>query len=419
MIPLPQRSRFIDRSRNLVDKSVAYNKPSNDPLFASHYLNCRYAPFNRAARRTGIPDGRGVNVVVRDYKTSYDIVTGGFGTEIRIAPMFPFPVRFAVGTSGGGNVNTIAIGNEFATPASVPATSQPYIGCTLPTAMSTLLPTIPGGQADSTNIISARIVTIGYRLYYTGKAADAFGVVLVDNLPFKVDGEGLNNNAFTQWGVGSPGASGKNQTVGNNACPILVVDNTPFGVNQSNAPVTQVTLRPESGVEGVLKYQSNPDAHEFKPWYDQGAAVVCSASSDTNLYTPIYASTQAVTIPSQDRIFGAFCVDDALQEVNIRITGATQSFRLEVVVCIEQELATSSNMIDMAKPSPTLDRALLDFDGVINSGAAPAAFSQSVSAMMGKLSLSPRRPRRRNRKPKPPPPKPKPKKKKRKNKCPA
>lgn len=397
MFPLPQRGRFVDRSRNYVDKSVAFNKPTNDPQFASNYLNCRYAPFGRTGQRSAIPDGRGVNVVVRDYKTSYDIVTGSQGAEIRVSPIFPFPVRFAAGPEiGGGSVNGITLGSEY-TAVPPPNSAKPYIGFVIPSAMSALLPTIPSGKPESTRIISARVVTVGYRLFYTGKAADATGLVLVDNLPFKYDSAALGGVLDgIQYGVGTPGTNGKNQAIIANTAPVAVVDFTPFGVAQTNAPPTQITLRPESGLEGVLKYQKNPDAHDYRPWFDQGAYVYISTDASDNSYVPIYGSTQATITPTQDRLFGAFCIDDALQEVNIRITGNVMSFRLEIIMCIEQEVALDSNILDMAKPSPMLDRALLDIDAKINAGTAPAAFAQSISTMMGAMSLAPKR-RRRNR----------------------
>lgn len=73
----------------------------------------------------------------------------------------------------------------------------------------------------------------------------------------------------------------------------------------------------------------------------------------------------------------AALIDDALGEVNINVT-LPGSYRLEVVLCMEQDLDPTSSMIDMAKPSPPWNEMVLRADDYLNSMIGPVPADQPL-----------------------------------------
>jgi len=231
---------------------------------------------------------------------------------------------------------------------------------------------------DNSFVIGGRIVTIGYRLFYTGPAAQAQGLVLVDNYPFTVCPTPVTAalSAITQYGVGEATTSAKDQTVGQ-FVPRVLVEYGQFAQSQTNATADQIVLRPENGLHGVLKYSGAPDSHPFQMWYEAGALVVTVPSAVSAIPNPIYNSSNAVVTVANDKVYGAWLVDPALDEVSIYISGPGQ-YRLELVVCLEQELAPGNSLLDLTKPSPLMNRPILDVDALLNSRVTPAALNEAV-----------------------------------------
>lgn len=365
-----------DRTTNVVEQTLGRSGPGSRIKTSDHYLSCRYDPFSPLPITVKIPDGRGKSVITRDYKTAYNLsLTDTDTLDIRISPCYPYPVRFHQRGASGAIVNGTALG--------VPNTTTPppydagFIGGTpVDTAMSQSFSTLGTMTGETTSIIGARYVTLGYRLYYTGSAALCSGLVVADNINARITTNGINNPAYTQYSYSDTG-TGANVSVAVNTAPAIVVDETPF--EYSTAPTDQVVLRPENGLHGVLKMSKLASDHPFAPWYDTGAAVLISPIGSANTLYSVFSPTLGLTTAVNKR-FGAFCWDDAFMETNIRLANVGQ-YRLEIIACLEMELAMNSSLLDLARPSPIYNQPALNRDMLINSMVVPAPFSRPPIAM--------------------------------------
>jgi len=396
--PKPQRTQYSTRTFNSMEMD-GLNRPTTTNM-ANHFLKCRFDPFGGVPANVKIPDGRGKNLVVRDYKTQYDIVMSGTDSmEIRIGPYFPYPVRFSPMGAGAPNafINGVNIGNASTGPSPVSTVS----GIVLDTPMSTLFVNVGGTSAEAANTISARILSIGYRLYYSGPIASASGIINVDNLPISKEQQAVMTTTLTQVNYGATSPAPTTLGIGNF---IQYLDVTPFGF--TNLTTDQVQLRPEQGLNGVLKMNKNTTDHVFCPWFDYGTVIGALPTTSSTVPQLFYDGLTTSATPAKG--YGAFFVDDAFMEVNIRLPSLqANSFRLEISLCMEQELALTSNMIDMARPSPLMDRALLAIDDALNSRLIPAPFGSptmtNVSGITGGMQrmrpFSKRQPRQRKAKP--------------------
>lgn len=395
MYPLPQRARYADRTFQSVQKNLANTVPK-DVSLGDSFLGCRYDPFSKQPMRTSIPDGRGKHIIVRDYKTVYDLTVPGTEVlEARISPTYPYAVRFSPYRAPTATVNGLPIG----TSATMPPAFSTTVGIPVSTAMSSSFNSLGLTTADSINISSARIVTVGYRLYYSGSAAAATGLVTVDDMAATVTARDARCIGYTQYSY-SPGGTVADIVVPANVAPQIILDAVRFGTNYSTTE--QVVLRPENGLNGVLKMTKLASDHEFVPWYDSGTAVLSNIDTGNSLGT-IYAHSDTLTSPGARH--GVFFWDDAFQEANIRISpggSGSVAFRLEVAVCLEMEVALTSSLIDLARPSPLFDGRILDADMKLNSAVVAAPLTMpplDMSALQSSMaSMSIRRQRVRRAK---------------------
>lgn len=368
----------FDRTTNTIERSLGTSKPMGMKS-SDHFVKCRFDPFSRTPDAVKIPDGRGKNVITRDFKTVYNIsVIDPDQLEIRVSPTYPYPVQFYQRTAPNTIVNGTILGVPNVT--TPPPTTLNYIGTPVTTAMSSLFAGGVGAtSAEAYNIVGARYITMGYRLYYTGAAADANGVIQIDNLSANKVEMKLNTLAVTSYAYSDAGAS-VNYSTAANTCGEIIVDRSPFGFSTSTSD--QVVIRPENGLHGVLKMQKNTTDHPYCDWFGLGALV--TQRENTSAAVSIYAPTTGLYSPAAAA--GAFFWDDAFQETNIRIQGVGR-YRLEIIACLEMDVALQSNLIDLARPSPVYDEPALRRDMMLNSVVVPSPFTLPPLDL-SKLSIS-------------------------------
>lgn len=340
-----------------VEYSVANNVPPSGSL-PNPYLSCRYMPFSSKGAKSNIPDGRGLRILTRDWKSFYDFDSSGGGFTVRVAPIFPYPVRAYSRnplTVNGTLLNATTLLENQGAILDAGAMST---GMTNPVTAHTL------GVCTS-----ARIVTIGYRLVYTGQASAAEGLFIADHTAIKVDKKIYEIPNIVSY-VNSAGAV-TNWPV--STVPFYMLDETPLSSVLNSRD--QVTVRPENGVYGVLRYNTTSRAHTFKPWNEVPNALITDVVPASVGAPSQYASTVAGIGPA------AVCIDDDLSSINIRVTQAG-SYRLEVIVCMEQELQVTSNLIDMARQSPEWDESILKADDHLNAMVNPKAFNEPMFPRM-------------------------------------
>lgn len=382
------------RTRATLDAEMLEKRPNTNLSLGDNYLSCRYSPFNRQQVKGGIPDGRGRNVIVRDVKLSYSI-SSKEPIDIRISPIIPYGVMFK--PTDSLTVNGTTVGGTWA--ATGPSAEQKtYIGVSFDSILSTLIPSFGAASAESTNYIGGRIVTVGYRMFYTGQASLAQGLIQADNTPVKVVATQSLNKTSTQYAVNVT-TPPNNNTIAADIGKQIELDVTPWGTLDKNISPSQVVVRPEQGIHGILHRSGTTSDHKFQPWYDSGALTLVSTSGASSTLTDLYAGVHAI---STSKSYGNFFVDDNFDEVMLRAT-AGGDFRLEVVYCYEQELSLQSNLMDFAKSSPLMREDVLKVDDILNAGVHPAPFAEPtvtmLSDMMRDMKVSRTRVRRRGRKP--------------------
>ena len=403
MYPQPQRVR--NRNIGTISNQLANNKPSAEPLSSSHFLNCRYDPFGKTPVKTYIPDGKGRNVIVRDIKFAHNIVVADKEQlNIEIAPFLPFPVSFAPDGFMNGTLDSQSTVDGFkiggCTTGGPSATESLFLRAVFPNLLKPDIVWAFVGEGNS--VLGARITTIGYRLFYTGTASSAQGLLIATDHNWSMDALSTNNILAAPQGIAvSPAAAYTFDAVAAGIIPEFCCAVTTM--TTTNAVTSQTVLRPENGLRGVLKYQLPADAHTFRPWIENGAIVTrpSSAGGGADVNTMVRCSTAWPT----SGILRQYLVDPALMCSMLKIT-APGSYRLEVAVCYEQDISPNNYYIDMARQSPMIDRVLLDVDSALNSTVHPAALSDplvdvnaSMKAMTleGRLATAPARRTRRSR----------------------
>ena len=382
--PLPQRQRptYMNRTRAGVDNAISQRASIDD--LGNKYINCRFAPYGKGGK-SFIPDSRGKNIIVRDWAYTYDLTTKDSGGEIRVSPFFPYPVR-VYSTDGSLTVDGTAIGAY-----SVAPTVTNTYGMVLKSVLTNNLNACGTPQTTDTRAITtARIATVGYRLYYTGTASSAQGLVQVDNLPWSFHGEDtLSANAISLIVRGGTSHTSYAQ----NTVPFFSLDTMPF--NQPSKTKDTTILRPEDGLKGTLKSHGLASDHSLQPWWDAGRVPIYPNYVPTQPYA-IWSIGTAPNDSTMGGLPGLMCVDPHFMEANIRIIGAG-SYRLEVFFCAEFGLSLDHSMIDMAADSPMIDRPLLALAENINHTMRPMPLAEDIINGVAAMAIGGRPARRRRR----------------------
>lgn len=393
------------RTRKSVDQALKRNiQPKASPPDAG-FLRCKYNSFSTNERTlSSLPDGKGKNVLTRDFRTVYDLsLPAGVNTTIRISPSFPYPVRLY--STQSLSVNSAVIPTSQMGSRGVWVSSPPLRGYPANWATNTSPGVwVVGDTSAYPSCASARITNVAYRLVYTGAAATADGLITVDALPETVDViVPLNTAPITQIDP-----AGVTRTSNSDLAPYAVIDSPLSNVSESIYTKDQYVTRPENGLQGILKSRVLLSDHSFKPFWDQ--AFMCVNARDTSNALANATTTLGLTTTN---LSGQNLWDDQLESALINVTRGG-SYRLEVITCMETELQPTSTIVDLGRDSP-YNKAVLDVADELNRVA-------KLNVPLGSShlpTLRPKQPKRTtvsvtvNAKPKPsskPKPKRKPKK---------
>lgn len=332
------------------------------------YIKCRTDPFN-ATGGGMIPDGSGKRVMV-DHKLYFDFTTTNSGeARLLIAPFMPSPVLFKPGvTTAGMTLNGSPI-------------TQATTGATLDTAW------VPGNYAEYTGwaqlpglgfiipygALKARIVTQGYKIYYTGQASKAAGTITVQSAPIEI-GTPLMAQNYTVSALNGTDAVSYTTVANDNAFPILPI--TASLTDTGITPDTYIT-RPESGIVGLLKRQ-NP-VNSWSDIYSNCFAPMAASKIQKSLIATSNITTFiGSNAGSLSTSFGAVAfADDSFEAQYVKISGATDGtiglgFRIEVITCVEYQVPGSSVVSKFLKTPPRASpQSIAVADSVMN--ASPIA----------------------------------------------
>lgn len=352
------------------------------------YLSCRYDPFN-AGKSQGPPDGIGRNLTTRDYIGTYDLVTPtNQGCEIMILPTLPMQV--AVRSRNEAGVMSVNGVNVTRATVARPEGAWTPFGPTTMRALRNPITTI-----DNTNAIaSGRIITVGYRIYYTGAASLCQGILQADVSPAVVDVEAeLHPAAIATYNlVGNAGP-----VIAENTTNVIKID-----MESSGTYTTQNSclMRPEAGMHGVLPRKVKAEAHRFKTFHEIACVPIGDSNTPTNMATTSsaslfqgsYTDLEATSYP------GVSMWDDDFNPIKITInTTVSLSFRLEVITCVQFEHNNTFSLISLTTKPVESNEKVLEVDNKL-SGSTVAGQPLGIPAFTINNSITAGTKGRRNRK---------------------
>lgn len=392
-------------ARTLQSVETALSKVSlkqNDT--GTGYLSCRYAPFD--SKSHGVPDGIGNQMTTRDYYSVFDITAPPAGLYIVIPPFAPIQAMFRPAKVG----ETVRVNNETFTAApdwnSDANSGRIFMPC-CSTAIGTLCDLPYNSSQDIEQFItSARIVTVGYRLYYTGPAATCEGTISATSFPLKLDSFDTTNSK--KFGIKDyDGTTEHTQDLDH--CKVAFVDWNPIS---NNLAPTSVITRPEHGMHGILPRRVAAKAHGFKPFHERGAYLISDkgfTGNGSSLYGSICAShgglEQPWTVHGRTGIPAASVIDDDFNAVVLWLTtGDATKFRLEVMTCIQFEHTNSFPLVSLTSSAMPANDAVMNKDDAINAALKPGAAMGSAPMSMAMVQLPQRvrrgkQPRQQQRRP--------------------
>jgi hypothetical protein len=325
----------------------------------SDYMHCRMDPFASSGKGS-IPDGGNNSYVVVDNRSFDTIVIPDTSTYIiQTLPTLPASAMlFGPTASAGCTVNGV--------PITFSATSNLSTNIGSGTPLSVLPQWLAGGGYlpgisinDPYMAATARLVSCGYKLTYTGPVLTAAGSITVT--PNDV---ALSVLEPTTSGVSliSPGQT--NLTIKNNSnvlaqvatigTLLLQLDGT---TNSAALTRDTIVLRPEQGVYIVPKHKSNV----FKniPVSDTASGLVANPTTDSTLglaYTNLFTLNNT-TVADSTYDGGIIWYDNDWSTTQITIAGmgVGASFRWDTIWCMELNPSISSVIAPLTiKASPNV-----------------------------------------------------------------
>lgn len=326
--------------RNNVSKPITTVNRRIATILDMDYLRCRLDPLNHSGGN-GLNDGSASKKVVFDCRTFGDFTVDAASQQfiIKIVPWMPYPALIKTGSGATPNGFTVngtnyAAGDSDMSARWIPLCVTQNAGSVAP-AFTPLIP-FAGG--------TYRLISMAWKLIYTGSAASCSGILTVKESPITVNSRGLNISTQTlqQYGGGVPVA-----TYGVNSVPIATVTST-----TAIATLTTDTheCRPEVGCTGVLRHINNIySSHAIKNVTELPVAY----NNDGTTGAPSFIAAPAATTS-----YGSICFyDNDYTPIEISGRSVSGSFRLELVQCFEVVPAISSTAILVAK-APGKDNRL-------------------------------------------------------------
>lgn len=348
----PRTYQSVNRALTNVGRSNRITK-ANDMSF----LTCRYEPFTAQGMPTmKKPDGQGRHTVQTDYLLTADFVTAPTGTFLlTVLPALPTPLAVTAAATGATlNGTAIPAGTRWAiTNTSLNSNLGP----------SALLP------------LSSRLTTIGWRMYYTGPASAATGIITADSFGTRFDTDPAIARSKMQY----LDILNNSQTVDFNLVAGTTLGIVEFTASNPDTSKSRVSLRPESGASGTLKRSTTSTTHEFKPMYEGGFYIGGNTGDLTVNFNspfngPFVVDSMATNNPPKFTFF-----DHDFDSTNIVLNCASSQFRFEMIICLESELRTQHPLYPLSSPSPAVNKQVLALDDTINTTLPPAKPLTSIS----------------------------------------
>lgn len=356
----PRRSRKAGNASALLPFAGLQRTQLRNPLprVADPYLSCRLNPF-RAVTGSGIPDGSNRDYIIVDLKCYNDItcVTSA-GFIIQTLPMLPFSAVIAGMTA---NTNDLMIDGVAYTNTSNPTSLVAWYPLGYFPQLATQLGYYPGALTqDPWLATKARLVSIGYKLIYTGQVLQSSGTITVNpnNVGVNV---GPTTTSATPSGTELTAVYENASITPTQSPKSTVLLNLDCSVNP-NAYVRDASIyRPENGVT-VMPKHTGP-TFEVRPintnasMLVSGIDLVAGINAVSVACAPTSGTTGAGVAPGP----GVIWYDDSWSAAQIVAKGVTagNTYRFETVMCFEMNVSGTSAFAPLAKAGSPSNPALV------------------------------------------------------------
>jgi hypothetical protein len=344
---------------------------------------CRLNPWSANMKGAILPDGSGDPRFSIDLYSYTDIASTSptWSAQLQILPTLPYCAMFIptqtanytltgpymmTGTWTGANGGMHSfVGNINA------GLALPINGTK---AVTTYLddPYSDNASAQFISANKARIISMGWRLVYTGPANACTGVVTVSSNPTKTDPPFFKSTGTLTWN----NAVGVATDVGNTATnPARCL---PITFGAAYASKDSVSDRPEATLMGLVRHSS--PVYNWQDLYEQPLCLTYQVPGSNQNATAIYSypvgggftpiiNTATVT-------HGTISLfDDGWDAVNIMLNSVTGTFRLETWQCLEYIPQPESIYYDIAKVSNLANTQLVTS---VNKAASEVPIAHSA-----------------------------------------
>lgn len=333
-----------------IEKSLMALSISNKTRGLPPYVKCRLNPFySNPGGPAGIPDAGNTNFIVVDSLT-FDTITcvSGAGFTMLTMPTLPsMGLITGAGSVGANdiNINGVAYRNLANTGAAI----------SVPPQYKTSGPSdyAPGSNtSDPYQSANARLVSVAYRIMYTGQANTCSGTITVTPAPVGFPNGGLITSSTTPPSTSTISCSVVDYTGAiiyqcPYNTPVLVMDGggsllSPAG-NQTYTK-DSVCFRPEHGAFITPRHRTN----DFKCYPTSPDPAVLIYNQNVNVPGTNYTAVSRNTSPIDTGILWA---DGDWGAVQISVSGvvAGHTYRIECASCFEYSVGLTSAFAPLAQ----------------------------------------------------------------------
>lgn len=346
----------VTRTPGTIIRNLSLKTAVAKPL--PHYVVCRSNPF-AGHGGSAIPDGKNSNFVVTDTFSVTNFSPTAAGQTIIVQTTNCLPALAMIGS----RTNFIVDGTTVTALTSL----QPNASTSGTTFYPACVPPPLVGQggigtqfSDPYNSTTARAISMGFRLIYTGPATTCAGVVTVTPNPI-----GFGQTITTVSGglgivpVSAAGAAGTSIAA---SVTGICMDMT---INETSLTRASATYRPEQGLYVVAQHKTA----DFKLQPTYGSALVPLANANTAIGAGNLCSlfrTVGSTTP------GVIWFDNDWMTYQIAISGmnADATYRLESVLCMEYSPAITSAFYPLSiKMSPNDVKLIAQAQAIVDKAA--------------------------------------------------
>jgi len=395
----PRNTTLLNNVRTVESITRALGKmPKPMANMGGAYLHCRMDPFSSDGKGS-IPDGGNTGFFTVDNRTVDNIVIGDSGNYIiQTLPTLPCSaVMLGTGGATGTKINGANIVWGTGPPVLVPNLSVTAPLSVLPQWLSAVGTLYPGQSFnDVYNASNARLVSVGYKLTYTGQILSCAGSITVTPNDVAI-------SPFSQVTNASPFAVANTLAVTLDTSDLSGSYYTKTGTNvlqldgstNPNALTRDsVVFRPEEGVYIIPKHKTNV----FKniPITDTVSALVSNPTSDQTTGALTFNMINATNSAFPNSVYqgGVIWYDNDWSGVQVTIAGMTpgSTFRWDTIWCMEINPAVSSPFASLTvKASPNNPSAITTAQAASNAKpvAAPGRPVNPVIVSPSSMESSP------------------------------